>query len=275
MRFTINDIKVSTLDTIPIESDYSFDAEIDKIVVKINSYNNVFNNGLLTLKSIELDHPKIKLINKIKPDSTLITGTEKFESDRLQKIILTSLNVKDADLHYFESNEEDVRLIISTFEANLSLTNIEFLVDQQELKDKIIFDEFTLNSSKADYFDLKDHDFTLTKFHYSTEEKEIKIKGLSIRDQEDISVFNSSFVENKSWKNIQATDIHINMDYERLKNKELFFQKIEIGNLDLTFSKDQGPKDTNSFNASELLHQIQFPFAIDTFKIKNGNATSK
>ncbi len=271
MRFSINNIKVKTLDTIPIESDYSFDAEIDKIVVKIKSYNNVFNEGLLTLKSIELDHPKIKLINKLKTDSTLIVGADKFESESLQKIILGTLKVTNAELHYFESKEEDVRLVISTFDANLLLTNIEFSVDQQELKDKIIFDEFTLNSTKADYFDLKDHDFTLTEFHYSTKEKEIKIKGLSLKNKEDISLFNSNFVENKTWENIQAGDVHVNMDHERLKNKELFFQKIEIGNLDLIFSKNQGSKDSSSFNASELLSQIKVPFAIDTFKIKNGN----
>lgn len=271
MRFSINDIKVRTLDTIPIEGNYSFDAEIDKIVVKINSYNNVFNEGLLTLKSIELEHPKIKLINKLKTDSTFIVIKEKFESDRLQKINLGAFKVTDAELHYFESKEKDVKLILSTFDANLSLTNIKFSVDQQELKDKIIFDEFTLNSSKAEYFNIKDHDFTLSEFHYSTKEKEIRIKGLNIKNKEDISLFNSNFVENKSWENIQAMDVHVNMDHNRLKNKELFFQKIEIGNLNLVFSKNQGPKDKQTFNASELLSQIQIPFAIDTFKIKNGN----
>jgi len=88
------------------------------------------------------------------------------------------------------------------------------------------------------------------------------------KNKEDISLFNSNFVENKSWENIQARDVHVNMDHERLKNKEFFFQKIEIGNLDLIFSKNQGSEENKSFNASELLSQIQIPFAIDTFKIK-------
>lgn len=267
-RFILTGVKVQTLDSIPIEYDSSFKIKLDRLIVKLDNVIDVFTEGKLKLKKIELDQPEIYYTYKAQKDSTAKSSNLSFKSKQLKKIQLSSFEINRGEFHLSEANNSEVKLITFVSGVDFKVDNLYLALNEEKIDKKISFKKILLDLGQVTYHDAQHHDVTMSNLRYSSKGSGIKIGEFELRNKETIESVQNDFSIKNPWVDLQLEDIVVKLNIQLLKEKELHFQNIELGKIDFRFY--QNKNDTSNVNLKDLISNISIPISIDTFKVDKG-----
>lgn len=271
-RFILEDVLIHSLDSIPnADQKQSFFVNLDRISVKLHTYTDVLSSGILNVKSIKLDNPRIDIIQNMNEDSTRFKEKSKFTSAKLKRINLGLLEINGGDFYFHQSQNSRVKLINSVINSDLLMNSISFELDQKELKDKITFNKIKIDIESAAFHDSQKHDFSLQNLRYSNEEKGIKIEEIHIRNKESLDEFKDADYKDGFWGDFKLNELLLQVDLHALLKKEIIIKALDLKDLDVELFSIKKKAESESLSYKNIISKLNLPVTLDSFNIQRGN----
>lgn len=283
-RVSLKNFQLETIvDSLNSENKLEF--SLDKLILKFNTYREVFIEGKLHISEAVLKKPKIiyGLKKELKKenvdeesfndqpidqiDSIDYTSEEKF----INSIILDEFRVQNGEADVYHLDDSEKKLIHI---KKLSLFMKDLLVDfnASTMDDMVSSKEFDLELKKISSDELKDHDLNIgeVKFNYSS--KKLSILNVRFKNKEKKLAFAARQKYRTPWLDIKIDRIDIKVNPWHIYNKGIvYIKKISIDGVDAELYNDI-TKDLRPEHVSmppRAIRDIPIPIKIDSILITN------
>ena len=270
-RFILRDVKIATNKAGLNESDRSFSIDLKKLVVKVSDFKSVLTDKKLIVKDIEFDRSRIDLVLPANRDSIPEKEKSRFKSKRLSTIIIGSFGINKGDFYLHKSNNDSIQLISSVSKLDFKLNDIEVDLKEERFADLFSFKDLFLSLGEIEYHDSQMHALIAKGVHYTNQKNGIKLDKIFLKNRESLEDFTKKPKEKGVWTSAELTNVFLNLDINKLKDKNVLIESLSIAKLKLELFQLQSSTKTETPNYSELLAKINIPFIVDTFTIQDAS----
>jgi hypothetical protein len=268
-RCILKGVEVHSIDTIPSKLNHAFRVSLDRLIIKLDGFFDVYKGGKLKLKSLDLQEPTIDFTYKVRPDSLPEKTTSSFKINAFSELELESIEVSNGQFHLKKYKDTTLSLVSTVSDVDMQMEDITLNLNEEKVEQKLNFDKIQFNLGNTIFYDAEKHDISFGNIVYNSNQEGLRISEFEFRNKISRELFEQNNDLKEPYFDSKLKDLKLVIDFKRLKEKELFFKTIDINYLDLIFSLHH--KDTSDFSLKKLLNNIPLPFGIDTLSLDNSN----
>ncbi len=263
----------------------SVEFELEKLIIIIESYEDVLFDGKLHIKKLILRHPIINYglkdnipLAEVNEDSF---NEEEFEEETRQKrpetnrllkfIIIDKLSVIKGEANIFSKDKINNKLL---FIKSLGLESTDITIDLNETSLDRMFqdDEFKIQIKDLSSDEIKNLHLDIKKIDFDKKSKSVEISGVHLKNTEKVKSFIAKQKFRSVWMDISVDKIYLNVSPRQIFNKGIIYlKKIEIEGAHAELYNDVtlALKPDHSPMPPSIIRNIPLPFKIDSIILRN------
>ena len=263
----------------------SIEFNLEKLILKIENFEDVLFEGKLHFKEVILKHPMINYGLREKLPKTEVNedsfseeedeeedaGEQRATEKLINLILIDQLSVINGEAAIFSKNNIDKKLL---YIKDLGVESTAISIDLNETSLDRMFqdDEFKVRIRDLYSDEIKDLHLEVKKIDFTKSSNSIEISGLYLKNTEKAKTFVSKQKFRAIWMDIIVDKIKLNISPRQIYNKGLvYLKKIEIDGVhaelynDVTLALKPGHKPM----PPSIIRDISLPFKIDSIILKN------
>ena len=271
-RLVIEDISIKEINAVEEDPIRKFEFRLDKLVLKLHDFSEMFSDGELWVKEIKIDEPDLILnlaLDEFKKKR------KKTGSTLFNKIRIDNININDGSLklNQLDSARAEIDIaIVEKFDLNVKSSEID--LDSSKTGKKYIYEEFEFDLSGIDINNINNHFLKVGTINYNSNEGFFSVKNIEFENSKSLEAFEQSANNNTPWINLNASEINFKIPINQLLDKNIKLDLLEIGQSSINFYQNNTLPKTSKKKLSyaEILNKINFPLTIDTIRLLSSNA---
>ncbi len=271
-RLVIEDVSIQEINDVKEDPIRRFEFRLDKLVLKLHDFSEMFSDGEFWVKEIEIDEPDLILnlaLDEFKKKRKK-TGSTLFD-----KIRIDNININDGSLklNQLDSTGAEIDIaIVEKFDLNVKSSEID--LDSSKTGKKYNYEEFEFDLSGIDINNINNHFLKARTINYNSNEGIFSVKNIKFENSKSLVAFKQSAKNNAPWINLNVPEIKFKIPANQLLDKNIKLDLLEIGQSSINLFQDNTLPKTSKKKLSyaEILSNINFPLTIDTIRLLSSDA---
>ena len=271
-RLIIEDISIKEINAVKEDPIRKFEFRLDKLVLKLHDFSEMFSDDELWVKEIEIDEPDLVLsldLNEFNKKS------KKTGSNLFSKIRIDNINLNDGSLKLNQLDSVGAQIDIGIVDKfNLNVKSLELDLDSSKAEKKFNYEEIEFDLSGIDIDNINNHFLKAGTINYNSNEGFFSVKNIQLENSKSLGTFKQTAKNNTPWINLNVPEIKFKIPIDQLLHKNIKLDLLEIGQSSINFYQDNTLSGTSKkkLSYSEILNNFNFPLTIDTIRLLSSNA---